>query len=342
MKDKSEKLDRYFFWRRIHSLMGLLIVLFLIEHMITNSQSALLFGESGIGFIHGVNFIKNLPYLPVIEIGLIGVPILLHGVWGVRYALTGKFNSYHSDGSKPSLPEYGRNRSYTWQRITSWILLIGIIGHVAYMRFYRYPIVVEEGAKSSYFVRVSVDPGLYTVASRLNVALYNKEEIRQLKAQMAASLPEKRAIEKEAERVLEEAPLGYKEPAEHEYSSQEGALLSQNQLNQFQEEWLKALSKRKLTSHEVIAVAHDFGTAVLLTVRDAFKSPFEASLYTVFVLAAAFHAFNGLWTFMITWGIILKMRSQKQAVNLCIGLMILIAFLGLASVWGTYWINLKH
>jgi succinate dehydrogenase / fumarate reductase cytochrome b subunit len=95
MVSKADKrLPKEFLWRRLHSIFGLLIVLFLIEHFLTNSQSALLFGQSGEGFIKAVNFIKNLPYLPVIEVLLIGVPIVVHGALGVRYALTGKMNSF--------------------------------------------------------------------------------------------------------------------------------------------------------------------------------------------------------------------------------------------------------
>ena len=86
--------------------------------------------------------------------------------------------------------------------------------------------------------------------------------------------------------------------------------------------------------------AKDFGTAVLLMVRDSFRSPIKGFLYTIFVLAAAFHAFNGLWTFFITWGLVIQMKSQRTIVNICTTLMVIIALLGLAAVWGTYWVNL--
>lgn len=319
----SQRINRSFFHRKLHSLTGLLIVLFLVEHIVTNSQSALLFGESGMGFIRAVNFIKNLPYLSFLEIGLIGAPIVYHGFMGIQYARKAEYNSLKSDGASVSLPEYGRNRSFTWQRITSYILLFGILAHVAYMRFYLYPSSVEEGAKGAYFVRVSQDPGLYTVAERLRVELYDQSEIEGLNRAFEENSQKNEAIAKEAEKTQDEA------------------LLVKNQENEFYAKWMGALNKRKINSNEVIAVANDFGTAILLNVRNAFKNPFECVLYTVFVLAAAFHAFNGFWTFLVTWGIILKMRSQKRAVNFCVGVMALIAFLGLASIWGTYWINLK-
>ena len=75
---ESPPLSRAFTERRIHSLMGLSIVLFLFEHLLTNSQAALFVGDDGKGFIHSVNFIHSLPYLPFIEISLLAVPILTH------------------------------------------------------------------------------------------------------------------------------------------------------------------------------------------------------------------------------------------------------------------------
>src|SRR5262249_44587299 len=107
-----------------------------------------------------------------IEITLLGVPFLIHMIWGVKYLLTGKFNSTRSDGSAPSI-RLGRNRAYTWQRITSWILLVGIIGHVAKFRFLDYPTKVHAGDQTYYLIDVSRDDGLYAVAERLDVKLYD-------------------------------------------------------------------------------------------------------------------------------------------------------------------------
>jgi len=286
-----------YLWRRLHSIMGLMIVLFLIEHIITNSQAALLIGENGQGFIHAVNFIKNLPYVPVLEIFLIGTPIAVHAGLGIKYLMTGKSNSWPSEGNKPSLTKYPRNHAYTWQRITSWILLIGIILHVWYMRFYNYPPEVRIQDKEFYFTRVSEDPGLASVAERLGVSIYTPAEITKETSQATA-----------ADQIA----------------------------------FNKGLTMRPVGDNQVVAVSKDFGTATLLMVRDAFKSPFKGILYTIFVIAAAFHAFNGLWTFCITWGWVIRTRSQATVVNICISIMVIIAFLGLACIWGTYWVNLPR
>lgn len=325
-------LPREFIMRRVHSLFGLFIVLFLIEHIITNSQAALLLGEDGEGFIRAVNFLKNLPYLPFLEIFLIGVPLLFHGVLGIKYALTSKANSYTSDGSKPALKKYPRNQAYTWQRLTSWILLVGIILHVGYMRFYRYPSHAQIGATSYYFTRVDMDEGLYTVATRLGATLYSPQRIEDLKV----------VFSKESKPLPSENISEGLESKSVAFDEKMNILLNNVQTYSQKENFLKALMVKPITKNQVIVQTSDFGTATLLMVRDAFKSPIKGVLYTIFVLSAVFHAFNGLWTFCITWGVVLSLRTQSRLVNVCVGIMIIIGFLGLAGVWGTYFANLRY
>lgn len=326
----SQTLPREFVFRRLHSLMGLWLVLFLMEHLLVNSQAALWVGESGRGFVEMVNSIHNFPYLEAIEIFLLGVPLAIHMIWGIQYLFTAKSNAHKTSGSAPSLPQYGRNRAYSWQRITSWILLIGIIGHVAKFRFLDYPVSVNVGEKKQFLVRVSVDKGLYTVADRLGAELYTDEMVRNER---------KTFDQRKGEETLLEVAKSI--PETTRYSSQDAMVLQSAQNYLQKESFVKRLETFHLDSHEVVAVAKDFGTASLLTVRDTFKSPLYIGLYTIFVLAACFHAFNGFWTFLITWGLVLKMSAQKSSATFAIGLMALVAFLGLAAVWGSYWVNLK-
>ncbi len=326
----TETLPRAFIWRRLHSLMGLWLVLFLIEHLFVNSQAALLLGDNAKGFIDGVNAIHNLPYLQVIEIVLLGVPFAIHAVLGVKYLFSSKFNSYKSDGTKPSLQKYGRNHAYTWQRLTSWVLLIGLILHVAKFRFIDYPDSLNQGENSYYFIPVTVDKGLYTVASRLGVHLYSADEI----------INERKEFE---DRHDEQSLIAAAEtfPEASNYEAQAQMILNSAQLYQQKLQWLQVLEKQKISANQVVAVSKDFGTASVLAVRDTFKSWIYVGLYTLFVLAACFHGFNGLWTFCITWGVVLRVAAQQRILRWAWGLMIIITFLGLASIWGTYWLNLR-
>jgi succinate dehydrogenase / fumarate reductase cytochrome b subunit len=315
---RAPSIPRAFVWRRIHSLTGLWLVLFLIEHLLVNSQAALFIGDDGSGFVSAVNSIKDLPYLPAIEIFFLAIPFFIHGLWGIKYLFKIESNSLPSDGSYVALPEFPRNHAYTWQRITSWILLFGILAHVVHMRFIQYPNSAQLGTEHFYISHVSFDKGLYTLSRRLGFDFYNQNQIQQIKRQLS-SLP----------------PVVAKPD-----DNPENLIAAQK--NREEQAWLNALERRPLQANQVVAVSKSFGIAELLMVRDSFKDPMMGILYTGLVLATCFHAFNGLWTFMITWGVTLTAASQMLMRRLATGLMLLISFLGLAAIWGTYWFNLMH
>ena len=274
-KDKSFKIPRAFILRRIHSLVGLWLVLFLCEHFLVNSLAAWYAMDSGSGFIGMVNHIYRMPFLPVVEVVFLGIPFLIHMVWGVIYLTKGKPNSFHTDGSSPALYQYRRNRAYSWQRITSWILLLGVVAHVIQLRFVEYPVHFQENGKTSYVVKVSEDPGLEQMAPKLDLRFIERFE-----------------------------------------------------------------SKKPIKRGEVFAVAPNPGTAFFLVVRNMFKNPVIVVLYTIFVLSAGFHALNGLWTALITWGITRSSRSQDLSSMITKIAMLLLMLFGLTAIWGTYWTTL--
>ena len=296
----SAVLPRTFIWRRIHSLAGLWLVLFLMEHLLVNSQAALLLGDHGKGFVSLVNGIHNFPYLQGIEIALLGFPILFHMVLGVKYLLTSKSNSSKTDGSTPSLPEYKRNKAYTWQRITSWILLFLLAAHVVKFRFIQYPKDAPLNYSTVYMVKVSIDPGLYSVGDRMGVVLIDQEGIENKLAQFQIGQDED-AVER-AEKIIYRQEIGVFGP--------EALPLNQHQQSIFIDANRSIDDKKFMKRFEVLFLeagtscrcCSDFGTASLLSVRDTFKIPYLFRLYTIFVLAACFHAFNGFWTFLFRGG----------------------------------------
>lgn len=326
-----------FFWRRMHSLTGIWLTIYIIQHLLINSRAALPFGDDGKGFIADVNKIHELPFLPLLEFSILGVPILIHMIWGIQYLFTAKYNSFGDSGKEPYLPEYPRNHAYTWQRITSWILVIAIIAHVVHMRVLQYPSSAKVDGQEYFMMRVSLDDGLYTLAKRLNIELYNDkyDEI---------PLFHNKLINHEPDGVLNAffTSLGgmfHSEEIETTTPSKVRQLLTEQDKAQH-EAWIKAMERWPLKPGEAIAVAKDFGTAELLMLRETFKLPVMLVLYTFFVLAACFHAFNGMWTFLITWGITMTERSRMLFLKICYGLMIVVCGLGLAAVWLTYWVNL--
>lgn len=304
--------------RRLHSITGLWLTIYLMQHLFINSQAVYFLGDSGKGFVHAVNSIHELPYLPIIELLILGLPILIHMIWGAIYLFSAKYNAYSTDGTKPSLPNYGRNRAYTWQRITSYLLVFGIIAHVVHMRFIEYPGFASVNNQPYYMVLVNLDDGIYTVASRLDVELYDHQNL-------------KIAKDKNEDRVFSEINL---DPKIEE-------MLEKQKLIQ-EENFIETLKKYHLKKNQAIAVAKDFGTADLLMLRETFKMPIMIALYTVFVLAACYHGFNGLWTFLISWGVTLTARSRNLFLKISYGLMLIFSFLGLSVIYATYWINLKN
>lgn len=113
-------LDRHFALRKIHSLLGIIpIGAFLCFHLFENSMSvkgAEYFTE------HVVHKIGNMPYVELMEIFFIALPILFHGIYGLLIWFQGKSNvlSYG----------YFRNWMYWLQRISGLIAFLFIIGHV--------------------------------------------------------------------------------------------------------------------------------------------------------------------------------------------------------------------
>jgi succinate dehydrogenase cytochrome b subunit len=322
--NKSAVIPKAFVLRRVHSLLGLMIIVYLIEHLIVNSQAALWVGDDGAGFIKLVNLIHNLPFLQVIEITLIGVPILFHGMLGVKYALNAKNNTVSIKKDKPALP-YGRNIAFNWQRLTSWFLIVGILVHVIQMRFVESPKRVDFKSSSQYMVKLNFDQGLYFLADRLKLTILNKDKIDS----MYANLDKTKKITSQ----ISPKAVPYDATIEKE--------ITKYQSNYHVDKLIEKLHSYKLSKTQVVVISSNIGTAFLLMVRDVFKKPFWLIFYTIFVIAAVFHAFNGLWTALITWGVILSYRSQKMMVNFAILLMILLGFLGLMSIWGTYLINLR-
>lgn len=294
------KIPYEFVARRLQSIAGFAFFLFLCEHLFTNSQATLFLGDDGRGFIDAVNWIHSLPYLQVLEITLIGLPLLIHVWWGIQRLYIAKCNSMQ-------LP-YTRNIAFTWQRITSILLIVAIGLHVYYMRFLKQPQELSSGIYQEYVVKLSVDPGLYTIAPRLNLRLFDEKMI---------------------EKMEKEQKLPFDAPFEKPHVNLEKQILQD-------------MEKHKPGANEVLVLADNVGAPFLMVLRDTYKSMLFCVLYSIFVVIASFHGANGLWTFAITWGVSLSERSRVVVRYFSNILLVLLLFMGLACIWGVYWINLRY
>ncbi|KKM10020.1 hypothetical protein SY88_15315 [Clostridiales bacterium PH28_bin88] len=114
---------RYFYLRKLYSLSGVVpLGLFLFEHLFSNSY-ALLGPER---FDSQVKALHSIPFLLGVELVLIILPLLYHGIYGLYIAFTGQINTGRYG--------YGRNWGYVFQRVTGVITLVFVTWHVWTLR----------------------------------------------------------------------------------------------------------------------------------------------------------------------------------------------------------------
>jgi succinate dehydrogenase / fumarate reductase, cytochrome b subunit len=112
-----------FILARLHSLAGLIpLGLFFIQHLLGNALAIL--GKQA--YDEHIEFMVNLPFLLLLEIGFIAIPLLFHAVYGIYLSFISKPNSH--------VYNYGRNISFLLQRITGVVTFIFVIYHVWALR----------------------------------------------------------------------------------------------------------------------------------------------------------------------------------------------------------------
>ena len=66
---------------------------------------------------------------------------------------------------------------------------------------------------------------------------------------------------------------------------------------------------------------------------EIFASPFMIVFYALGILAATFHLSNGLWSFLVTWGLAQSPRSQKIVSYATIVLFIVLSVIGMRAMF---------
>ncbi|MEW9670790.1 succinate dehydrogenase cytochrome b558 subunit [Ammoniphilus sp. 3BR4] len=111
--------NRHFFNRKLHSLLGVIPVgAFLIVHLFTNFLAT----EGRERFTQQVELMESIPFLVIVEILFIFLPLLYHAVYGLYIA----FQAKHNVGNYG----YFRNMMFFLQRVTGVITLIFVVWHV--------------------------------------------------------------------------------------------------------------------------------------------------------------------------------------------------------------------
>jgi succinate dehydrogenase/fumarate reductase cytochrome b subunit (b558 family) len=118
---------RAFVLKKLHSLSGVVPVgVFFIEHLWTNSKA--LQGEGA--FTQAVADIQAMPYLPLIEIFGIFLPLAFHAIYGVVLALAAKPNV--------QVYRYARNWLYVLQRVSGLVAFVFIGYHLYEYRIQKW------------------------------------------------------------------------------------------------------------------------------------------------------------------------------------------------------------
>lgn len=117
-----------YFSRKLHSLVGLIpLGAFFVVHALANFQA---FERGPEGFQKAVGFINGMPLVFLLEIILIYIPLLFHGIYGLYVA-------YQSNSNLGRF-KYGRNWAFTAQRITGVITFVFVFWHVYQTRIQVY------------------------------------------------------------------------------------------------------------------------------------------------------------------------------------------------------------
>jgi succinate dehydrogenase / fumarate reductase cytochrome b subunit len=113
-----------FFWRRLHSLTGIVPVgVFLLEHFLSNAAAT----NGPAAYNAQVKFLTGLPFRLWLEIFGIFIPLAFHALYGVYIWWRGENNVI-------DYPWAG-NWFYTLQRYTGIVVFAYVTYHIWYMRF---------------------------------------------------------------------------------------------------------------------------------------------------------------------------------------------------------------
>jgi len=117
-------LSRTFVLRKLHQLSGIVpLGIFVLEHFYTNSKAI-----NGAGaFNEAVKDLQAIPYILLVEIGGIFIPLIYHAVYGLVITMESRPNNLNYP--------YPRNWFYLIQRTTGVILFFFILFHVLNFRF---------------------------------------------------------------------------------------------------------------------------------------------------------------------------------------------------------------
>lgn len=142
-----------YFSRKLHSLLGIIpLGGFFVVHALTNYQA---FERGPEGFETGVKLINSMPLLPLLEIFVIYLPLLFHGIYGLYVA-------YQSNSNMGRF-KYGRNWAFTAQRVTGVMTFVFVFWHVYQTRMQIYLGNITHDELGSTMNKIATDPTFFVL-----------------------------------------------------------------------------------------------------------------------------------------------------------------------------------
>ncbi len=118
------KFSKTFLLRKVHQVTGIVpLGMFFFVHMFTNSKAM----NGAASFDKAVKEIHDIPYLLLIEIFGMFLPLLFHSIYGILISAEAKPNVLNYS--------YGRNWFYIFQRATGIFLFFFLLFHILNLRF---------------------------------------------------------------------------------------------------------------------------------------------------------------------------------------------------------------
>ena len=155
---------------KLHSLSGVIpIGAFLIFHLTINSYSLGLSGNGEAAFNTAVKAIGYAPFVILLELGAIMLPILFHAIYGLMIVA-----EMPGPGGNTAHYGYGRNWLYTFQRLSGVIAVVYICYHIydTTVLKYTWEPTAGEAGKELGFQSISYRAMAWRFADPLYLAFY--------------------------------------------------------------------------------------------------------------------------------------------------------------------------
>lgn len=115
----SRPSSRSFLLGRLHSLAGIVpLGLFLLEHLYSNAVAM----KGKAAYDEHISTLLGIPFLTLIEIVFIAIPLIYHAAYGIYIGVIAKNNPYRYS--------YTRNWMFVLQRISGVITLVFVLYHL--------------------------------------------------------------------------------------------------------------------------------------------------------------------------------------------------------------------